>query len=237
MRRKIIANMIGRNESDKYLHRVLGRLRTQVDTIVFTDDCSDDDTAEIAASYDAHVFKMNQPTFKVHEGALRQQSWINLESVLDGDDYFVLAIDCDEMLYETTVSLEDLAQQDRYPVISIEFYHMWNENQFRIDKAWKPHPSTRFFRYFPGGTFAQRQLACGSEPTYVPDLARRGQFMADSGLVMKHLSYIEDADKKDKYDRYMALDGGAFHANTHIQSIMDENPVLADWKWEGGGPE
>jgi hypothetical protein len=47
---------------------------------------------------------------------------------------------------------------------------------------------------------------------------------------MKHLSYIKDEDKKAKFDRYMKLDGGAFHANNHILSIMDEDPVLVDWR-------
>ena len=58
----IIAQMVGRNESSKYLKEVLERLKQQVDKIVFTDDCSEDDTAEIAALY-AHVYVNEEPLF------------------------------------------------------------------------------------------------------------------------------------------------------------------------------
>jgi glycosyltransferase involved in cell wall biosynthesis len=230
--RPIVANIIARNEASSYLVPVLERLKSQVDMIVFTDDCSDDDTPNIAQSFGAKVFQMTEPTFKVNEGRIRQQSWENLETVIPSEDCFILAIDCDEMLYETRYTLQQLANQDNFNVINIEFYHMWNENQFRIDKAWRPHPSSRMFRYLPGGRFLDRQLACGSEPTYVQQLIKQNGYFRDSGLMMKHLSYIKDVDKQAKYDRYMALDGGAFHANAHIISIMDQEPTLIDWMWE-----
>lgn len=230
--RPIIANMIGRNEANSYLKPVLERLSKQVDLIVFTDDASDDDTPEIAESYGAKVFRMPEPTFRVHEGRIREQSWQNLESVLPSQDAFILAIDCDEQLFETRYELRDLVKQDNYWVINIEFYHMWNETQFRVDKAWRPHQSTRLFRYMPDGHFLDRQLACGSEPTYVQQLIRSGLYLRESGLAMKHLSYIRDEDKKAKFQRYSEIDGGAFHANDHILSIMDSNPSLYDFPWE-----
>lgn len=228
---KIVANLIGRNESDKYLRPVLERVAKQVDLITFTDDCSTDDTADIAASYGAKVFRMNEPTFSSNEGKLRQASWEHLErQITPGDEWYVLAIDCDEMLFQTTHTLHDLAATNS-KVFNIIFFHMWNETQFRYDKAWRPHPSSRFFQYLPGGFFLDRALACGSEPTYVQQLIRQGYYMEDSGLLMKHLSYIKDEDKQAKYDRYAKIDGGAFHANTHLESILDTNPSLADWNW------
>jgi glycosyltransferase involved in cell wall biosynthesis len=235
---KIIANMIGRNEESHYLSRVLARVVAQVDVITFTDDHSDDNTAQIAKDFGAEVFVMSEPTFSTHEGRLRQASWEHLERTIDASEpWYVLAIDCDEMLYEVGKSLRDIVEMSEYDVANINFFHMWNETQFRHDKAWAPHGSSRLFRYFAGGSFADRQLACGSEPTYVQSRIRSGRYLADSGLMMKHLSYIKDEDKKAKFDRYMKLDGGAFHANAHILSIMDENPVLKDFPWEGGGPE
>lgn len=227
---RLIANMVVRNEADNYLPQVLERLSKQVDVICVTDDCSDDNTAQLAASYGAIVHKMAEPTFASNEGALRQASWEFLESVIGDDhDWFVLAIDADEELYETQYTLRDLAEQSMFDVINIDFYHMWNETQFRIDKAWRPHGSSRMFRYLSNGVFQQRQLACGSEPTYVQTLIKAGKYLPSSGLRMKHLSYIRDEDKKSKFERYMKLDGGAFHANAHILSIMDEDPVLVDW--------
>ncbi len=62
--------MVGRNEANKYLPEVLERLKSQVDEIVFTDDCSDDNTAEIASKY-ANVYKTPKPMFTTHETNLK----------------------------------------------------------------------------------------------------------------------------------------------------------------------
>jgi glycosyltransferase involved in cell wall biosynthesis len=236
---KIVANMVGRNESNSYLDRVLARVATQVDLITFTDDGSTDETPDIALKHGAKVLRCPEPLFTKHEGALRQKSWDFLESqITPNDNWYVLAIDCDEMLYETKFEIHDLIWEHRdHDVFNIMFYHMWNENQYRTDKAWRPHGSTRLFKYLPNGKFQDRQLACGSEPTYVIRLVRSGALLNDTGLNMKHLSYIKDEDKQAKYKRYAAIDGGAFHANAHIESILDEEPVLREWNWSGGGPE
>lgn len=228
---KIVANIVGKNEEAHYLKPMLERVAKQVDLITFTDDCSDDDTAHIAKICGARVFKMPQPTFNTHEGRLRQASWMHLETQITQDEpWWVLAIDCDEMLYEHGNTLRNISDMEQYDVANVTFFHMWNEDHFRIDKAWAPHPSTRFFRHFPGGQFADRQLACGSEPIYVSQLARTSKYNFESGLVMQHLSYIKDEDKQAKYDRYAKIDGGAFHANAHIESILDKDPTLSKWE-------
>ena len=69
--------MVGKNESGRFLDKVLERLSTQVDKIVFTDDCSDDDTVEIASKY-AEVFSSSEAMFEKHEGHLRLNAWKNL---------------------------------------------------------------------------------------------------------------------------------------------------------------
>lgn len=232
---RLVANMVARNEAKHYLPQVLERLCQQVDMLVFTDDCSDDCTADMAESYGAKVMRMPEPTFYAHEGRLRQASWDHLENCLEGDtDVFVLAIDADEELYVTKYDLDDLVQQNQFDVLNVTFYHMWSPTHFRIDKAWKPHGSTRMFRYRPGGQFKQRQLACGSEPCYVAEsvVTTPDRYFFDTGLLMKHLSYIKNEDKQAKYQRYATLDGGAFHANAHIESILDQSPVLVEWPFE-----
>lgn len=224
----IIAQMVGRNESNRFLKEVLERLSTQVDKIVFTDDCSDDNTAEIASEY-CEVFKTDHPMFVEHEGQLRAFAWGNLQNFAKLGDW-ILAIDCDEMLYHVSdAELKDVTKVSPYDVVNIKFYHMWNETQYRVDKAWTPTNSSRLFRYKEDGGFLNRKLACGSEPSYVIDWVRQRNYWADSGLVMKHLGYVKDEDKKIKFDRYSTLDGGAFHNLNHINSIVDESPVLIDW--------
>jgi glycosyltransferase involved in cell wall biosynthesis len=224
----IYAQIVGRNESSRYLSEVLERLSSQVDRIIFTDDCSDDNTAEIASKY-AEVFVNSEQLFNVHEGKLRSLAWSNLSKFAkDGD--WVIAIDCDEMLHHVDdINIRDVLNQSPYDVVNVRFYHMWNEHQYRVDKLWAPNNSSRIFRYLSNGAFLNRQLACGSEPTYVRDFISSRNFWINSGLVMKHLGYVKDEDKKSKYERYSSIDGGKFHNLDHINSIIDENPVLIDW--------
>ena len=94
----IYAQMVGRNESSRFLEEVLQRISSQVDKIIFTDDCSTDDTPNIAAKY-AEVFSTPEPLFATHEGKLRTNAWGNLEKFASPGDW-VIAIDCDEMLFD-----------------------------------------------------------------------------------------------------------------------------------------
>lgn len=226
----LIANIVARNESNRFLKPVLERLRDQVDLIVFTDDASDDATPEIAEAMGADVMVMEEPTFIENEGLLRNTAWEHLcEHASPGD--WILAIDADEMLYGTHI-LSMMLDQNRYDVIGIEFYHMWDALHYRVDKAWKPTIGSRLFRFVEGGEFLDRKLACGSEPTYVQEMIQRGRMMWDSGLRMKHLGYVMDEDKMMKYRRYMNLDGGDFHSRSHIESIIDPQPALLLWTGE-----
>lgn len=231
MAQKIIAQMVGRNESNRFLEDVLERLSTQVDEIVFTDDCSDDNTMEIASKY-AHTYRTPMQMFNKHEGRLRKYAWLNLENHAKEGDW-ILAIDCDEKLYNvndlTNADVRTVLMNSEKDVVNVRFYHMWNETQYRVDKAWQPNNSSRIFRYMSGGTFYDKALACGSEPTYVVDWIRQKNYFVHSGLIMQHLGYIKDNDKLMKHERYSQLDGGKFHNINHINSIVDENPVLIDW--------
>lgn len=225
----LIANMIGRNEANRFLRPVLENIREYVDAIVFTDDCSDDETLEIAKEFEAFTYKTDEPMFSVHEGILRQQSWENLSNHAARGDW-VLAIDCDEKLFVTPgPSLKEMMGNRRIGVINVQFAHMWSETHYRVDKAWAPHPSTRLFRYQENGRFLNRKMAPGSEPTYVQDFVRKNMYMRKSPLIMQHLGYVRDEDKKAKLARYLELDGGNFHSRRHIESIADPHPILKEW--------
>lgn len=225
----IIAQMVGKNETSRFLTQVLERLSQQVDKIIFTDDCSDDDTAQVASKY-AEIFSTNKTLFTEHEGNLRALAWKNLELFAKEGDW-ILAIDCDELLYhEANLDLRQCLSNSPYDVVNVRFFHMWNEKQYRVDKLWAPNNSSRIFRFKNGGSFFDRKLACGSEPTYVQDWLMTRNYWTHSGLVMKHLGYLKDEDKHIKYERYMNLDKGQFHNLKHIESIIDQSPVLMNWE-------
>lgn len=224
----IYAQMVGRNESSRFLEPVLQRLYEQVDKIIFTDDCSTDDTPEVASKY-AEVFSTPEPMFTVHEGRLRAFAWSNLQKFAKVGDW-ILAIDCDEMLYHVdNLDIKNVLSKSEFDVVNVRFYHMWNETQYRVDKLWAPNNSSRIFRFKDHAGFNNKALACGSEPTYVPQLIRSKNYWVNSGLIMQHLGYIKDEDKQSKYERYSTLDGGQFHNINHINSIIDSDPVLIQW--------
>ena len=232
---RIIGNMVVRNEAPHYLDQVLERLSKQVDEIVVTDDASTDNTVEVARQYTDKINILPEPMFSVHEGKLRQQSWNFLESVTQPtSEDWILAIDADELLFEQEDGLmRKHITDDGLEVISIAFYHMWTPTHFRVDGGWRPHGSTRLFRYDYNGKFRDSQIASGSEPEFVRwKVANfRDVFLATSGLKIKHLSYIKDEDKQAKYERYMALDQGNFHALSHIKSIADPISAVSLVEW------
>lgn len=226
----LIANMVLRNEEDRFLEPVLKRLKGIADTIVVTDDASSDNSAYIAARYADSVISLEEPLFTSDEGALRQLSWEHVSNFAKQGDW-ILAIDADEMLYGEE-HLRDYMEHTQKDVLGITFFHMWNDKQFRVDKLWAPVTSSRLFRFYRGGEFAKRKLACGSEPTYVRDAVLRGNFDMHTPFRMKHLGYVRNEDKLAKYERYMELDGGAYHNRIHLESILDPNPTLIDWQDE-----
>jgi len=227
----IIAQMVGRNETSRFLEPVLRRIKDQVDEIVFTDDFSEDDTAEIASKY-AHVYKNDSAIFPVHEGKLRSVAWHNLSNHAKEGDW-IIAIDCDEMLYaldnDNNTNIKKVLDNSPYDVVNVRFYHMWSPTHYRVDKLWAPNNSSRIFRFKEDGVFLDKKLACGSEPTYVMQDIQRKNYWLHSGLVMQHLGYIHDPDKEAKHKRYMNLDRGEFHDLKHIESIVDPNPTLIKW--------
>lgn len=231
---RLIANMVGKNEADRFLPEVLDHLHPIVDKIVFTDDFSSDNTMELVGSYEkASVYGtgFGRSMFSEDEGKLRSVAWNNLEQHAKEGDW-ILAIDCDEKLWRATdkVNVDALLEQDRFDVLGVKFFHMWNEKEFRTDKLWTPNISSRLFRFFDGGRFLDRRLACGSEPTYVTDTIRgRRRFLPTPGLFMQHLGYLKDEDKKAKHVRYMSIDKGEFHNIRHIESIVDDDVSLYPW--------
>lgn len=228
---RLIANLVARNEASRFLGPVLNKLKSFVDEIVFTDDCSDDDTPYIACDFGARVAVAPKPMFEENESALRTYAWNHLEAYAEENDW-ILAIDADELLYGVD-RLPALLDQSEYDVLGIKFYHMWNESQFRVDKLWAPTIGSRLFRFKSGGEFRKSNLACGSEPTYVPELIRQGKMLWETGLAMKHLGYVLEQDKIMKYNRYMKLDAGAYHNRDHLESIIDDEVELISWDIEG----
>lgn len=227
----LICQMVMKNEADRYLIPVLDEINKVADKIVITDDGSTDNSVEVAERYTELIYQNDESLFAENEGHLRQRAWHNLDNHAKPGDW-ILCIDADEIIHfdKLKVPLYRWLTQTRYDVLGIKFFHMWNETQFRVDKAWTPNIGSRLFKYQEGGTFSDRKLACGSEPTYIQMMIRRRRFMVDPGIHIQHMGYVLDEDKAMKHERYMKLDHGDYHSLAHIESIMDPHPQLFDWE-------
>lgn len=226
---KIIAQMIGRNEAERYLPEVLEHLYPLVDQIVFTDDGSDDETYFMAKDYGASVIRLSDSLFETDESQLREIAWQHMGIYSKPGDW-IISIDCDEIIH-VPENLREMLEQTDKSVVMATFFHMWNEHQFRVDKAWAPDQQPRLFKYYDEGHVMKRTLACGQYPTYVKQLVRDGK-VDDFGVTMQHMGYASDDDKLSKFEKYMRIDGGKFHSLRHLESIIDEDPILIDWEDE-----
>jgi glycosyltransferase involved in cell wall biosynthesis len=219
------------NEAGRYLEEVIDHLLPIVDGKLFIyDDRSTDSTFELVSEKGliGVIREPDVPSFSQHEGGFRQWGWNMFQSLMHpkpGD--WVLAIDADEKLYgyEHISTLMQLP----FDVLGVSFYHMWNDTHYRVDKAWAPTVSSRLFKYQEHGAYSSRRMACGSEPDYVIRLIHQGKMLKQTPLVMQHLGYQRDDDKKAKYTRYSTLDKGEFHSMAHIESILDPEPTLVPW--------
>ena len=221
----IYALMVARNEEHRFLKPILEKLSTQVDKIIFLDDCSSDNTPKIAEQY-ATVYQTTENLFVKDEGKLRQQSWDCLSQHAKPGDW-VVAIDADEIIECVNgKSLKEELKMSPFDVVCVRRVELWDQFNIRVDKLWGPQFTQRIYRYALGGSFAQKALACGSEPTYVMDWVQRRNYWLYNSIRMVHLGYLRDEDKKAKYERYMKLDAGQYHNLDHLKSIIDKDPVL-----------
>lgn len=240
---RIFAQMVARNEADRYLDAVLTWLddKVGVNRIHVYDDRSEDATVDVALWHGCAVTVRPEgaASFLEHEGRFRADAWAALEEKLRphiGD--WILAIDADEFLVGDGCIPEQLeaviAEANRRGALSVllpvpEVFAVVEQNgelrvpQVRIDGLWGTIAGTRLFAYQPGGEFNMKAMGCGSEPTYV---VSSGISRSHNGLALMHYGYADPADVPKKYERYSSLAHG--HADKHVASIPAP-PSLCPW--------
>jgi glycosyltransferase involved in cell wall biosynthesis len=255
--RRLLVQMVTRNEADRYLDSSLAWHFDIFDGIHVYDDRSDDDTVQLAEQTGCEVTQrpLNEPSFLEHEGNFRQAGWHAFEDVfgptlddwilaLDADEFLLARADEQDRLWQVIDEAERLAAGAVFVPIPEVFEVETDDSdgclqmsrpKVRVDGYWGQIVGTRLFRYQPGGLFANRRLASGSEPTYVSH-ARK---FRTTDLWLMHYGYADPRDKLAKYERYSGM--SHFHNDAHIRSIMEE-PVLVPWDgpaidiWRGRRP-
>jgi len=230
---RLFANMVVRNEADRYLQSCLEWLEPQVDGIFVGDDRSDDDTVNVAIGAGAVVYTRgkDEPSFLKEEGTFRSICWNRMVEVFNpGPEDWILGIDADE--FAVGKPLRQVAEQaHRRGCISVnvripEIFLLDPFSQ-RVDGYWGGIVGTRLTRFVPGDQkFRQPQMGSGVLPAY-SYAGMNWNERNECGIRLLHLGYACEADRKNKYERYTSIVKNG-HADSHIQSIM-QTPKLQLW--------
>jgi len=236
---KLVASAIVRNEVGRYLEPWLGHLLTFCDEVRLLDDGSTDGTFALAEDFeDVHVQRNHGPAFFQHEAGARNAL---LQWTMLGQPDYVLAIDADEFIGDAGLLREVILTEA--PVYSLWMREAWKIDGerlgLRVDGMWGDRRCPLLWRAPPvlkGSRWRipNRQLACGREP-----LAVRGQRGFDTGIGIYHFGWTREADREARAERYFEHDGGRFHANAHLQSILNpDDQVRLNWvPWPPSIPE
>jgi hypothetical protein len=233
-RLKLVASMICRDELDRYQPRLAEHLLSFCDEVRVLDDCSKDQTAYEIERLDPRVrvkAVMGMSTWDAWgEGVARQQL---LDWTMEAKPTHVLAIDADEFVPRGTVLRKIVRCNPDAEVFSLRMVEIWKRDavpwQMRVDGGWAPRDCPILWRVPPtcwqtgelpeGWEIPNRKLASGREPEIVAALGAFGDAIR-TGLDVCHLGWSEPYERRPRYERYMELDGGDFHATEHLLSIL-----------------
>jgi len=228
---KITLAMLVRNEANRYLERVLKHAAHYIDEAVILDDASDDNTVEVCKNaligIPLTVVSNSEPGFN-NEIVLRKELW-NLTIATDPD--WILVLDADEIFEDRIFDIiKKLAKAQQIYHYSFRLYDMWNESSYRDDTYWSAHTIYRPFmiRYVPDYNYVWKETPqhCGRLPLNLYELPG-----ALSQLRLKHLGWMKEEDRLNKYNRYKQLDPDAVYGITEqYESILDPQPNLILWE-------
>lgn len=233
---RLAASMVVRNELNRYLKPCIEHLLSFCDVIAVVDDSSDDGTCEYLCDLDDRVVldagKWNEPTFYTHEGEIRQYL---LQHTFAQNPTHVLHIDADEFISDGHQLRERLSHGG--PVWTLQMTEIWgadkNGLKVRVDRQWKPRPVPILYQVPPNPNdlrIMDRALACGREPVEI----RRHRNPDRLEIEILHFGWANASERKQRYARYQQHDGGQFHANAHLLSIMDGREHLKNHPWPSG---
>lgn len=215
-------SMIVRNEAHRHLEETLSCITEMGAYGYVTDDASDDNSAEICEDYGLTVRKHKEPTFWAHEGKARQNHLEWVDSFCKEGDW-ILALDADETISDPCdlANVIHSAEMMFNDSITLRLYEFWTPTEYRVDGYWFTTRTPRLYKWQPGGHITDKEMGCGSEPTYVQKASR---FHQDRCRLL-HWGYVREEDRIRKHAAYTARLGGHGHDTTHVDSIIKE-PML-----------
>lgn len=225
---KIVGGLLCKNENGRWLKQYLEQMKILCDDIVVVDDISTDNTAEICLEYTRNVLRNSVYNFEDNESYLRELLFNQCARLCNDNDWIVI-LDADELLcnIEKLRSLL-ISYTSNIKCINLQLFDMWNDKQYRADNYWTAHlrywlmcvRPIKGFNY----TWNRSKLHCGRWPL---EVYNQEQFRPTDDIYIKHMGWSTEQDRKNKYDRYIKLDGkGEFGILEQYESILDPNPNL-----------
>lgn len=225
---KLIASMNTRNELGRYLRLTVPALLEWCDEVRVQDDGSDDGTFEYLAELDrVEVVRNTGPRWVENEGELHQQL---LDFTIAGRPTHVLAIDADEYVADGPAVRAALESAPPGEIaFTLRMVELWSLRPplVRCDGGWRPHPVGILYRVPPALLDGRagvewriwgRKLAGGRVPRAVRSCQRRRRTV-ELDVDICHLGWANPAERERRHRRYVELDGGQYHAGSHLDSI------------------
>lgn len=215
--------MVVRNEADRHLRRTLACVSQIAPELFFvTDDFSEDGTASLCMGVTAEQTVIRRPQgarFLEHEGQFRQEHLDELGKFLSYGDW-VLHLDADETINhpEALRDLVSWCMRRDLLAADLPLYEFWSETEYRTDGYWFGSSAPRLFAWLPGqAKIADKEMGCGSVPTYVEEARSQGRVMRQNQMRLLHWGYVNPDDRVAKWQRYKDRPG---HSVSHVNSIV-----------------
>lgn len=217
-----------RDELERYLRPAVDSVLRYCDEVRVLDDGSTDGSYEWLCSQAGVVVKRREGvSWREHERDFRQEL---LDFTLEARPTHVLSLDADEIVPEGHRLREAMLDAPReaiaFTLCMREVWRLGSPMLVRTDGGWRPHPVAIAYRadlprvrrgnewrIFGG------KLACPRVPRIVRTSQRHGRSF-ETGCDALHLGWAKPSERAARYQRYVDLDGGRFHAREHLDSIM-----------------
>lgn len=225
----IISGTVTHNE--KYIYDCLNSLKQFCDLIIIVDDGSESGYRLCLRDYALNNPKVSYFEIPKTDREYERRSflWEKISEHSKEKD-FITILDADETIdYQDIPKLKSYLENPDIECLEIILYNMWSKDEYRVDGYWNPRYGVkkRIFRYqkqrpFQPFPFYKELKECGEVPAYVFSLPA-----VRTDIKLLHLGYILPEDRIKKYNFHKKIDPeGKFHLSSHIESILNPNPVL-----------
>ena len=223
----ITLSMVVHNEEKRYLKEMLEHTKQYIDNYVIIDDASTDNTIKICEEVlkdKKHKIIKNSKSMFSNEYLLRKKQW---KETINTNPDWIMFLDADEIFEDKIIKdIKYMIKNNEVDAYCFRLYDMWKPGYYRADKYWNAHNVYRPFliRYQPKFhyKFIKAKQHCGRMPKNVLRLN-----YINSDIKIKHLGWLNDEDKKSKYERYLKLDSKGKYGNIEqYKSILNKDPNL-----------